>query len=49
MLFPTQFGAHNDGSWGELLIDTIFVGIHIQKKDAKLYQIHNNQLVQEIK
>ena len=47
-MLPTQFGAYHDGSWGELLGDTIFDGKHIQPKDAKVYKIHNNQLVHKI-
>ena len=48
MLFPTQFGAYHNGLWGELLRDTIFDEEHIQPKDAKVYQICNNQLVHKI-
>ena len=48
MLLPNQFGAHHNGYWVELLGDTIFDGERIQPKDAKVYQIRNNQLVQKI-
>ena len=39
ILFSTQFGAYHDGSYKELLGDTIFDGGKFQPKDAKVYQI----------
>ena len=46
MMLTNKFSAHHHGSWGEILGDTIFDGECIHPKDAKVYQIHNNQLVQ---
>ena len=48
MLFPTQLGSYHDGSGGEFLEISIFHGEFIQPKNAKIYHIDHNRLVQSI-
>ena len=48
MLLPNKFGAHHNGSWGELSGDTILDRGRSKPKDEKVYQFQNNQLVQAI-
>ena len=48
ILFPDQLGSYHDGPGGEFLGKSIFHGEFIQPKNAKIYHIDHNRLVQSI-